>query len=83
MIEHSIAFKIISVMVQPILLFAAWLGFYPLFDLVVLEVDQVALLSPYMKSFLDDIKQLLGLLISLLVILKLWLVITKIKKEKK
>ena len=64
--------------------FAIWLSVWfiePIIGLVVLQVDSVAFLSPYMKSFLDDIKILLGVLLAFLLVVKYFYDILKAKKK--
>ena len=54
----------------------------PIYDFIILEqVVDYAILSPYMKAFLDDIKILLGVLVAFLLAVRYFYVILKIKKE--
>jgi len=53
----------------------------PIIGFVVIQVDTVAFLSPYMKSFLNDIKIILGVLVTLLLAIKYFYAILKSKKK--
>lgn len=57
-------------------------GWEPTFDFVILQVDSYAILSPYMKEFLGDIKILTGVLVSILVAVKLFMGLLKAKEKK-
>lgn len=54
----------------------------PIFDFIILQIDTAAFLSPYMKSFLDDIKILLGVFVTLLLSVKYLIDIWRSKKKK-
>lgn len=62
------------------ILLGVWF-FEPLYDIFLLQVQDYALLSPYMKEFLNDIKILLGVLVALLVAVRYFYVILKAKKD--
>lgn len=77
-IEMKIAGTILKLLIYPAIV---WL-FYPLYDFIVpLIVYDYVLLSPYMKSLLEDIKIILGVLVALFVLVKLIYGVIKIKKE--
>lgn len=82
MIEHSITLKIIGTTFKMLLYPAVVWLFYPLYDLVVpIVVSDYALLSPYTKLVLDDVKIILGTLIAIFALVKLIYGVIKIKKE--
>lgn len=63
---------------------AIWLFVWfiePIIGLVVLQVDSVAFLSPYQKSFLNDIKIILGVVVAFLLAVKYIYDILKAKKK--
>lgn len=54
----------------------------PICEFIILQqVVDYAILSPYMKEFLNDIKILLGVLVAFLLAVRYFYVILKIKKE--
>ena len=57
-------------------------GWEPAFDFVILQVDSYAILSPYMKEFLGDIKIISGVLVGMLVAIKLFMGLLKPKNKK-
>lgn len=84
MIAQGIGLKIIATTIgNPLMWLAIALGFYPAFDFVILQVDQSVFLSPYWKEFLSELKIVLGVLISIFVLIKLIIGVTKLIKNKK
>lgn len=84
MIEHSIGLKVIATTIgKPLMWLAIALGFYPAFDFVILQVDHTVFLTPYWRELLDEIKVVLGVLISVFVLIKLIIGVAKLIKEKK
>lgn len=57
-------------------------GWEPAFDFVILQVDSYAILSPYMKEYLGDIKIISGVLVGVLVAIKLFIGLLKPKDKK-
>lgn len=63
---------------------AIWLFVWfiePIVGFMILQVDTVGFLSPYMKSFLGDIKIILGVLVALLLAIKYFYDILKPKNN--
>lgn len=56
--------------------------FYPLYDVIVLFlISDYALLSPFAKNLIEDLKIILGAVVALFVAIKLILGIIKTRKE--
>lgn len=76
----GIEFKILSAVKY----IAIWLFVWfiePIIGLVVLQADTMGFLNPHMRSFLDDIKIILGVLVALLLAVKYFYDILKPKKK--
>lgn len=54
----------------------------PIFGFVITQVDNVALLTPFVKSFLEDVKIIFSVLIPILLAVKYMYEILKIKENK-
>lgn len=84
MIEHTVSIKTIAAIIYPPLLAALIaLGWWPASDFILLQVDNYILLSPEARIILDELKVILGVLISGLVILRIIIGFVNLKKEKK
>lgn len=82
MLHTGIGVKVISligkILIYPLIVWA----FYPTYDLLVpIVVQDYALLNPYVKELLNDIKIILGVLIAIFALVKLIYGVVKIKKE--
>lgn len=83
MIEQGIGIKTLAVViVKPILAGLIALGYWPITDYIILQVDQSIILSPISKILLDELKIILGVLISFAVLVKIIVGIVRHKKEK-
>jgi len=81
MIEHGAGFKALSSIVfKPILAGLVALGRWPIADYFILQVTQTAILNPELRLILEDLKVIFGILISILVVIKLFLGISKMAK---
>lgn len=85
MIEHGAGMKTISVfIIKPLLAALVALGWWPIADFVLLQVNDYALLNPWVMMLLNELKTILGIIISIAVLIKLVMGISKMgKKEKK
>lgn len=84
MIEHTAAIKsLASIIIKPLLAGLIALGWWPTTDFIILQVDHSVLLSPKAKVILDELRMILGVLISFVVLLKIIVGIIKFKIEKK
>lgn len=82
MIEHSITIKIASVIAKGLLWIGVALGISPVMDFIILQADNYSILSPLIKAFLDDLKIIFGALVPVLVAIKIFYEIKKVKKKK-
>lgn len=83
MIEHGIGFKIITTIGQGLMWILVAFGFQPAFEFVILQVDQHVFINPLTKVLLDELKQILGILTMLFVLVKILIDIKKLRNEKK
>lgn len=84
MIEHTATIKsLASIIIKPLLAGLIALGWWPTTDFIILQVDNSVLLSPKAKVILDELRMILGVLISFVVLLKIIVGIVKFKIEKK
>lgn len=83
MIEHGITAKAIAVTIgKPLLLLAVALGFDHAFDFFLLQVDQMVILTPFVKELLSEIKIIMGVIISFFVLIKLMIGIKQLLNKK-
>lgn len=84
MITTGIEFKILLAGLKYLFIGLSVWFLEPIYDFIILQqVVDYAILSPYMKEFLNDIKILLGVLVAFLLAVRYFYVILKIKKETK
>lgn len=83
MIEHGIAYKAAAVIIKPLLAFGIALGWWPVSDFIILQVEDSILLTPMAKVIMEELKVILGVLISFVVFIKIVVGLTNLKKEKK
>lgn len=83
MIEHTAGIKLASIIIKPLLAALIAFGWWPTADFIILQADHFVLLSPKAKVIMDELKIILGVLISFVVLLKIIVGIVKFKTEKK
>lgn len=84
MIEHGAGVKAIStIIVKPILAALVAFGWWPVADFVLLQVNDYALLTPWVMMLLNELKMILGIIISLAVLIKLVMGISQMGKKEK
>lgn len=84
MIEHGAGVKAISTfIVKPILAALVAFGWWPVADFVLLQVNDYALLTPWVMMLLNELKMILGIIISLAVLIKLVMGISQMGKKQK
>lgn len=82
MIEHSIAYKAIGMVLKTLFLPVIAFVFAPLYDLMILlAVEDYSVLSPLVKAILNDAKLILGVLVIAFTLVKLVVGSFKIKQE--
>ena len=82
MIEHTITLKVAATLVgKGLLWIAVALGITPAMDFVILQVDHATLLDPFWREFLNDLKIVFGALVPVLVAIKIYYEIKKVKKK--
>lgn len=84
MIEHGISIKAIATIIyKPLLAGLIALGWWPTTDFIILQVDNSILLSPIAKIIMDELRIILGVLISFAILIRIIVGIVKLLKEKK
>lgn len=84
MLEHTASIKsLASIIIKPLLAGLIALGWWPTADFIILQVDNSVLLSPNAKVILNELKLILGVLISFVVLIKIIAGIVKFKIENK
>lgn len=84
MIEHISGFKVVTtILVKPLLAAAIAFGWYPAADFIILQVDSHVLLNPFSKGLMEELKIILGVLISFTVLFKIIIGIVKLIKQPK
>lgn len=82
MIEHSITFKVVASLIGSGLLWiGVALGFVPAFDFVVLQVQENVFISEFGQAILNDVKIVFGALVPVLVAIKIYYEIKKVRKK--
>lgn len=83
MIEHGVSIKAMSaVFFKPLLAGLIALGWWPATDYILLQVNESVLLTPAFRIILDDLKMILGVLISFAVLVKIIVGIIHFKRKK-
>lgn len=82
MIEHGITFKVAASLIGSGLLWiGVALGFVPIFNFVVLQVQEHIFISEFWQAMLNDIKIVFGALVPVLVAIKIFYEIKKARKK--
>lgn len=83
LIHHAYGVKAIAwIIIEPLLGALVAFGWWPAADFIILQVDNSVLLNPFMNQLLQDLKIILGVLISFAVLLKIIVGIIKLKNTK-
>lgn len=81
MIGTGLELKAIFFTIKYIALFVfVWLGFDPLYDMTLLQVQDYVFLSPHWKEFLSEMKYVLGFFAALLTVM---ILVRKLYKKEK
>jgi len=83
MIEQGITAKAIAVTIgKPLLWLAVVFGFDHAFDFCILQVNQMVILTPFVRELLSEIKIIMGVIISFFVLIKLIIGIKQLLDKK-
>lgn len=81
MIHESVGAKIAIVTIKDSCYFLGYYFFFPVYDFIVLQVQEYTFLNPATKAILSDTKFILGVLIALFILIKVISGIVKNVKE--
>lgn len=84
MFEQGVGIKAIaSVIIKPVLAGLIALGWWPASDFIILQIDNSVLLSPTVKVIMEELKIILGVMISFVVLVKIIAGLIKLYPGKK
>lgn len=82
MIEHTITFKVAAILVvKGLAWIAVALGITPIMNFVILQIETATMLSPFAHILLNDLKIIFAALVPVLVAIKIFYEIKKVRKK--
>lgn len=81
MIEHTAGIKIVASIGKGAMLILIALGFAPVFELAIQQVQGYIFLSPFAKEFLDEVKTILSVIVPAFVLVHILYKIKKLKNK--
>lgn len=83
MIEHGVGIKAMAAVIfKPLLAGLIALGWWPATDYILIQVNESVLLSPETRIILDELKMILGVVISFAVLLKIIIGVGQLTSKK-